>query len=122
MDGLSMGSIDTYLSTMRAQNTTGTNLADKLNRTDSDTSAKELKDACRQFESYFIEQMYKEMLKTVNLTEGDSSTAQLVDYFKDITVQKIAEQTMEQSGGTLAKQMYEQMRRNYGIPEAYNEV
>ena len=121
MDGISNG-IDTYISTMQAQNATGTKLTDKLNNTNSDTSAKELKEACKQFESYFIEQVYKEMLKTVDIAEGDSSMAQLVDYFKDETVQKVAEQTMEQSGGTLAKQMYEQMRRNYGIAETYNEV
>ena len=122
MSDLAMGSLDNYLSRARMENTTGTNLSSKLKNTDSNTSAKELKDACKQFESYFIEQMYKEMLKTVNIGEGDSSMAQLVDYFKDETVQTIADQTMEQSGGTLAKQMYEQMRRNYGIAEAYNEV
>ena len=102
--------------------TKASNLERTLQNTNREKNDDELLEACKQFESYFIEQVYKEMLKTVDISEGDSSMAQLVDYFKDETVQKVAEQTMEQSGGTLAKQMYEQMRRNYGIAETYNEV
>ena len=41
----------------------------------------------------------------------------LVDYFKDGVVQKLAAQTTDQTGGPLAQQLYEQMKRNYGIVE-----
>jgi len=96
----------------------GTNLSGKLDSVDASASADELKEVCREFESYFMEQVYKEMFKTVGSEEdGDSSLASLVDYFKDGVIQTVAAQTTEQSGGPLAQQLYEQMKRNYGITD-----
>ena len=58
------------------------------------------------------------MFKTIGSEEnGDSSLASLVDYFKDGVIQSVAAQTTEQSGGPLAQQLYEQMKRNYGITD-----
>ena len=78
----------------------------------------ELMDACKQFEAYFIEQMYKAMMKTVPESEGPSNYASsLMDYYKDQMIQGIAEETTNQSEGGLglAQMLYEQMARNYGI-------
>ena len=73
-------------------------------------------DACKQFEAYFVEQMYKSMLKTIPENEEMSgSTSTMLDYYKDQMIQGIAEQTTEQSGLGLAQMLYEQMRRNYGL-------
>jgi flagellar protein FlgJ len=76
---------------------------------------KELMDVCKQFESYFIEQVLKEVKKTVPDTSfsQDSSTQNLVDYFMDETLQKVSENIQSQAGLGLAQQMYEQMKRNY---------
>ena len=75
----------------------------------------ELMDVCKQFESYFIEQVLKEVKKTVPDTSfsKDSSTSNLVDYFMDETIQKVSENIQSQAGLGLAQQMYEQMKRNY---------
>ena len=79
----------------------------------------ELMDVCKQFESYFIEQMYKAMVKTIPQNEEMSgSTSTMMDYYKDQMLQSIADQTTEQSGFGLAQMLYEQMRRNYGLDAA----
>lgn len=76
----------------------------------------ELMDACKQFEAYFLEQMFKQMLKTIPESEGTSgSTSSLVDYYKDQMVQNIAADSTEQNSLGLAQTLYEQMKRNYGI-------
>lgn len=99
--------------------------ADKLrNKIDgadySQASEEELMDACKQFEAYFVEQMYKEMLKTIPKNEETSTgTSTMLDYYKDQMVQNIASQTSEQNGGLgLAQMLFEQMRRNYGVGES----
>ncbi len=74
-----------------------------------------LMDACKQFESYFVEQMYKQMMATVPDDPLDSgSNSMLVDYYKDNLVKEYASQTTEQEGLGLAKMLYEQMKRNLG--------
>ena len=52
-----------------------------------------LLDACKQFESYFVEQMFKEMMKTVPKDALDTgSNSMLVDYYKDNLVKGICGQ------------------------------
>ncbi len=105
---------DTYAT---AANQAASKLQNQIGGTDySKASDEELMDACKQFEAYFIEQMYKGMLKTVPQSEYSSSaTSTMMDYYKDQMVQDIAEQTSEQSGLGLAQMLYEQMKRNYGL-------
>ena len=82
----------------------------------------ELMDVCKQFESYLLEQVFKNMQKTVikNTDESkDASTENLVDFFKEQTIQELAAQSTEKSGLGLAQQLYEQLRRNYGMDENY---
>ncbi len=94
--------------------------ADKLEgrlKTDySKADDKELMDACKQFEAYFVEQMFKEMVKTIPEAESSSSyTSSLMSYYKDNMVQEIAGASTEQGGLGLAQMLYEQMKRNYGL-------
>lgn len=101
-----------------AANQSASKLKDKLNGVDATkASDQELMDACKQFEAYFIEQMYKSMMKTIPQGEEMSaSTSNMLDYYKDQMIQSVAEQTADQNGGLgLAKMLYEQMKRNYGL-------
>ena len=62
---------DTYAT---AANQAASKLQNQIGGTDySKASDEELMDACKQFEAYFIEQMYKGMLKTVPQSEYSSS-------------------------------------------------
>jgi len=82
----------------------------------SNASSEELMEACKEFEAYFLEQMFKEMEKTIpNNDNEDATTQRLVDYFKDNAIQQIAEDSTENNSLGLAQMLYEQMKRNYGI-------
>lgn len=74
-------------------------------------------DACKQFESYLWEQVYKEMQKTVNLfgDEEDGYASNMVNYFKDSFIQSVSEQTATQGSNSLAQMLYEQAKINYGL-------
>lgn len=74
----------------------------------------ELMDACKKFESYFIEQMFKEMMKTIPESEDSSSSmTSLKDYVKDNLVQEVAGESTKQDNLGLAQILYDQMKRNY---------
>lgn len=107
---------DTYAS---AANQRASQLQNKISGADySRATDDELLDACKQFEAYFIEQMYKGMLKTIPESEETSNyTSTIMDYYKDQMIQGMAEETSKQSGLGLAQLLYEQMKRNYGITD-----
>ena len=75
----------------------------------------ELMDVCKEFEAYFLEQMFKEMVKTIPSEEQSGSTSTMMDYYKDQMIQNIAADSTEQNSLGLAQMLYEQMRRNYGL-------
>lgn len=77
----------------------------------------ELMEVCKQFESYFLEQVFKEMAKTTSLLgeDEDGSSSQMVDYFMENTITELASQSTEQNSLGLAQTLYEQMKRNYGL-------
>lgn len=104
---------DLYASASQAGTT---RLEGKLDADYSKASEKELMDACKQFEAYFLEQMFKEMMKTIPENEEMSSSGTtMLDYFKDEMLQKVAADSTEQQSLGLAQMLYEQMKRNYGI-------
>ena len=107
---------DTYAS---AANQKASQLQNQIKNADYSKAADaELMDACKQFEAYFIEQMYKGMLKTIPKNEETSNyTSTMMDYYTDQMIQGIAEETSKQSGLGLAQMLYEQMKRNYGITD-----
>ena len=116
---ISMDNISTLLNTTASQASNSSNGLEKtLNSDLSGATDDELMDVCKEFEAYFLEQVYKEMKKTIPENEDqDASMSQMTDYFEDEMIQKLASQSVEQSGGSnsLAQQLYEQMKRNYNM-------
>lgn len=74
-----------------------------------------LMDACKQFEAYFLEQVFKEMQKTIKIDQSDSTQNSMLDFFKDQTIQEIAADSTEHQSLGLAQMLYEQMKRNYDV-------
>ena len=100
----------------QAQNVQSQKLQNSVSADYSSATEKELMDACKQFEAYFLEQVFKGMEKTIPKSEeGDASTQNLLDYFKDTTIQQLAEDSTESNGLGLAQMLFEQMKRNYNI-------
>ncbi len=81
----------------------------------------ELMGVCKQFESYLLEQVFKEMQKTIKITDDETESSvpglgtgksnALVDYFKDQTIAEISEKSTERDGLGLAQMLYESMKR-----------
>lgn len=99
-----------------ASNQTASKLENNLDKDYSAATDDELMDACKQFEAYFLEQVFKEMVKTIPESDSSSgSTSSMVDYYKDQMIQNIAADSTEQNSLGLAQTLYEQMKRNYGL-------
>lgn len=91
-------------------------LQNRLNGNLGNASEEELMSVCKEFEAYFVEQVMKEVEKTIPKNEEeDASMSQLKDYFKEEMIQNLSEQICEQQELGLAQQMYEQMKRNYNL-------
>ncbi len=85
----------------------------------SKATDEELMDACKQFEAYFLEQVFKGMAKTIPQNEdGSASGNNMLDYYKDQMIQNVAMESTEQNSLGLAQMLYEQMRRNYGLTDS----
>ena len=92
-------------------------LKNKLSNTDySKATDEELMEACKSFETYFLEQAFKGMEKMIPDNDDDKSGTNHLDMFKDTLYQEYAEAATERGDGIgIAKQLYEQMKRNYSI-------
>jgi len=105
-----------YMNTT-ASNATTEKLKSVASADYSNASDEELMDVCKQFESYFLEQVFKEMKKTIpdGGLSTDNSTGNLVDYFTDNTIQELASKNTENNSLGLAQMLYESMKRNYDL-------
>ena len=79
----------------------------------------ELMEACKEFEAYFTEQVFKNMRKAmVPQSEEDSgSMSTLKDYFEDELWKNYSSEAAKQSDNGLAQMLYEQMKRNQGTTD-----
>ena len=106
-----------YLNSIKENNSedlSARKLQRALKGTNSNNTDDELMDVCKQFEAYFVEQMFKEMEKTVPKSAmGYNTDDQLVNFFKDTLRQDLSSKAAEQQGLGLAQMLYEQMKRNY---------
>jgi len=69
--------------------------------------------ACKEFEVYMVEQIYKSMEKTI--MKADEEESEYEQYFGDMRVQEYAKAVSEQGSIGLAEQLYESMKRNQGV-------
>lgn len=119
MSSIDLTGLSSYYSdimTTQAQTAQTQKLQQTVSGDYSNATSEELMEACKEFEAYFLEQMFKEMAKTIPKNDNqDAATQNLVDYFKDNAIQQIAKDSTESNSLGLAQMLYEQMKRNYGI-------
>lgn len=105
-----------YADIYSANNQSTAKLENQLNSDMKSATEDELMDACKQFEAYFLEQMFKSMMDTVPKNEEMSgSGSALMDYYTDEMVQQLASDSTEQNSLGLAQMLYEQMKRNHNL-------
>lgn len=98
-----------YASSITSSNTS-TSIQNMKDTSLVNSTDEELMDACREFEAYFVEQLMKQMQKTViksELTEESETES----YFKEMLYQEYAAEASKGQGVGIAKMMYEQMKR-----------
>ena len=98
--------------------TKSSNLERTLRGDHREKSDDELLDACKQFEAYFYEQVFKNMEKAMVPSDDSDPNHTLVDYYKENLIAEYSRNLVDQDGGggnTLAQQLYEQMKRNYSL-------
>ncbi|BCN29640.1 rod-binding protein [Anaeromicropila herbilytica] len=107
---ISIGSNSLLNSTVNTSlnSTTATKLEDSLSNK-SNSSDKELLESCKQFESYLVEQVFKEMKKTV--PENEDENNEYLKNFGDILYENYAKNVTEGQGLGIAKMLYESMKR-----------
>lgn len=114
MDISNINMYTSYITDEASANKTQSSL--QLDNNYTSATDDELMDACKQFEAYFLEQVFKQMMKTIPESEESSgANSTLVDYFKDNMIQELATQSTETNSLGLAQMLYEQMKVTSGI-------
>lgn len=124
LTGLNASALTEYAAN-ETQNASGAALKSELQNVSRNTSDDELMEACKSFEAYFLEQIFKEMQKSVDSLKpdtGDKSTQTLVDYFRNETIQDICATSVDTQSNGFAQMLYENLKRNYDIPTAPTET
>lgn len=116
IDGLGSLTSSTYLD--QAKSASAQALDKSLDKDYSKATEEELMGACKEFEAYFLEQVFKALEKTAKVpgSEDDSSsTSSALDMFKDRMYQEYASSAVESESFGIAQMLYEQMKRNYNL-------
>ena len=95
------------LGNVSAQKTSTT--IDGLNEASTD---EELMEACKSFESYFVQQMIEEMKKTV---ENEDENGENTQYFADTLNQQYADAIADSGQLGLAQQLYDSVKTQYNL-------
>ena len=103
--------------TNNAESSKTDSLKNSVNGLSSNSTDEELMGVLKDFESYFIEQILKEMKETFTDKDKESSVAsQYTDTFMDYAIEDVADLLVDEIGGNMTQQLFEQMKRNYNIP------
>lgn len=105
------GYTSTYFDSMKTQ--AGSAAVSATEKDYSKATDEEIYEACKEFEAYFVEQVFKAMRATV--PKEESSSASALDMFEGNLYQEYAKQTAESGQLGLAQQLFEQMKRNYDL-------
>lgn len=114
---MDISSVYNNLNTSGYTSQTTNNINKTLKSDMSNATKDELLDACKEFEAYFYEQVFKKMEEALVPKSDDSSSSNniLTDYFKGNLIQEYSKSAADQSENGLAQMLYEQMKRNYEL-------
>jgi peptidoglycan hydrolase FlgJ len=107
---ISIGSDSLYSATVGAASSKTNTDSIETTLKNRSASDEELMEACKSFEAYLLEQVYKGMEKTVLKSEEEEN-----DYlaqFGDMLYEEYAKDATEGQGLGLAQMLYESMKRN----------
>ncbi len=91
------------------------NFSNILNEAMTEENSKEIKNACVEFETYFLQMIMKEMRKTVNTDNSFIKESNAEKIYKEYLDNEVMKQASEMGGVGLADAMYESLSRNNSI-------
>ncbi len=112
---------DTYLTnySLTANDAVSDRLSEQVQSAQSD---EQMLDACKQFESYLVQQMFKSMQESAKVfsdEDEDDNSTDYVNMFQDNYLETIAEQMVNSGQGLgIAEQLYDSMKANSGTDTA----
>lgn len=87
----------------------------------ANSSKEEIESAVKSFESYFVEQVLKQMKDSVESMNKDKKedpfASSYVDTYMDYAISDVAADIVDKYAGTLTEDMVAQIQRNYGITD-----
>ncbi|GHU74267.1 hypothetical protein FACS1894188_01990 [Clostridia bacterium] len=89
---------------------------DALKRAAEEQDDVKLKNACEEFEAYFIQTMFKEMRKTVDTSKSYIPMTNADNIYRDMLDEEYSKNAAKSGGIGLAAMMYKQMKQE-GITE-----
>lgn len=108
MDTSSYYNLTNATTASATQNYKTSELENTLNKT-SEATDEEMMNACKEFETYFVQQVFEEMKKTVHSSDDDNDYMQ---QFGDILTESYAKSVSDTEQLGIAKMLYESMKRN----------
>lgn len=92
-------------------------LKNAINGVSSEATEEELLSVCKDFASYFVEEILKEVKENMTLgdEDEDSTLKTLTDFHMDSTIEVLADEVVDEVGESFIQQLYEQMKRNYNL-------
>lgn len=101
---------NSYLNGTSSNSSKVDKLKDTLEQSDlANAEDEKLLEVCKSFESYFVEQVFKEMKKSVHSSDDDNEYMQ---YFGDMLTQTYSESVTDSGQLGIAQVLYESMKRN----------
>jgi len=108
---ISIGSDSLFAATSGLSNNTLKSDQLEIDLKSKTATDEELMEVCKSFESYLMEQVMKEMKKSVPQDE-DKEKNQYMEYFGDTLFEEYANDATETQGLGIAQMLYESMKRN----------
>lgn len=80
-----------------------------------------LKEACREMEAYFIQQLYKTMKTSTQLGEGIITKGQHEEIFEDMLIEEQSKEATKAGGIGLADMLYKQLSKEHAAQQLSKE-
>ncbi len=87
----------------------------------SNSTEEEITEAVKDFETYMMEQVIKQMKETFTDDEDEDTTMSMyTDMYMDSAINKLASQLVDDLGDSITDDFVQQIMRNYGITGTTN--
>lgn len=116
ISGMSNYYTSTYNNTKSSEK--ANNATSALSGLSKDSSDEEFEKAVKSFETYMVEQVIKKVkdsITSINDDDDNSTISQYKDLYMDSAVTTLAEQLVDELGGSLTDDLVAQLKRNYNI-------